>query len=78
MENKNTQAPTHACKKSNPTSEMKDQDRTANPYCPPKMEISYVALESGIAACSVAVNNSPGEVKEDWGDENYYDNDINF
>ncbi len=48
------------------------------PYIRPSVEISYVTLENGIAACSAQVNNSSGEVKEDWGAENEYNNDINF
>ncbi|MBP1616755.1 MAG: hypothetical protein H6Q14_582 [Bacteroidetes bacterium] len=61
-------------------------DKTSNqslrkktlPYIPPNVDVYYVTLESGIAAASAQVKNSQGDVKEDWGDENNYNNDINF
>ncbi|OJU55446.1 MAG: hypothetical protein BGN96_15705 [Bacteroidales bacterium 45-6] len=48
------------------------------PYVRPRMDIHYVVLENSIMASSIAINNTSGNVKEDWGNENNYNNDINF
>jgi hypothetical protein len=75
---KNNKKTAILCKPQDKASDLNPKKETAIRYICPSVEVHYVALENGIATCSAQVNNSSGEVKEDWGDENNYNNDINF
>ncbi len=78
MNYKNKKKATSLFQRGDKTSDQRLRKGPLACYIRPNVDVCYVTLESSVAAASAQVKNSSGDAKEDWGDENNYNDDINF